>query len=164
MKMYAFTPSMTRGALLTCFQGIDGPVKFSGSTLQLDDFTIKVVDGPNNNHVTSGPFQEDFKDRTGKTHFLGRPLAPGTIWQAKDHILKAIVQNFQSKVSGYQPPDYPEPSFLITLPDDVYTNSNLYAVQKTFDGPFQFDVFFESASAKQKLSCKSPDFPRRSSF
>ncbi len=30
----------------------------------------------------------------------------------------------------------------------------MYAVQKIFDGPFEFDVFFESASAKQKLTCE----------
>ena len=46
----------------------------------------------------------------------------------------------------------PDPSFTLQLPDEVYTSSNLYAVQKLFDGEFQFDIFFESASAKQKLS------------
>ncbi|KAF6764909.1 glycoside hydrolase [Ephemerocybe angulata] len=137
--------------------GIDGPVKFSGNSAQLDDFTVRVVDGPDNEHVTSGPFYDDFKDRVGKTHFVGRPMAPGTIWQAKETILKTIVDFFQSKATTYQAPNYPDPSFLITLPDDVYSNSNLYAVQKTFDGPFQFDVFFESASAKQKLSSATLD-------
>lgn len=27
------------------FQGIDGPVEFSGTTPDLDDFTIRIVDG-----------------------------------------------------------------------------------------------------------------------
>lgn len=27
------------------FQGIDGPIEFSGSTPGLDDFTIRLVDG-----------------------------------------------------------------------------------------------------------------------
>ncbi|KAF5324636.1 hypothetical protein D9611_004403 [Ephemerocybe angulata] len=137
--------------------GIDGPVKFSGNSAQLDDFTVRIVDGPNNEYVTSGPFYDEFKDRVGKTHFVGRPMAPGTIWQAKETILKTIVDFFQSKATTYQAPNYPDPSFLITLPDDVYSSSNLYAVQKTFDGPFQFDVFFESASAKQKLSSATLD-------
>lgn len=47
------------------------------------------------------------------------------------------------------------------LPDDVYTNSNVFAFQKLFDGPFQFDVFFESASAKQKLSCEYRLYARK---
>jgi mannosyl-oligosaccharide glucosidase len=40
----------------------------------------------------------------------------------------------------------------------VYTGSNLYAVQKMFEGKFQFDVFFESGSGKQKLNCKQNKF------
>lgn len=52
-------------------------------------------------------------------------------------------------------PGVPDPSFVLQLADEVYFGSNLYAVQKTFEGEFQFDVFFESASAKQKLTCKS---------
>lgn len=47
----------------------------------------------------------------------------------------------------------PDPSFILQLPDEVYTGSNLFAVQKIFDATFQFDVFFESGSSKQKLSC-----------
>lgn len=48
----------------------------------------------------------------------------------------------------------PDPAFVLQLPDEVLTGSNLYAVQKMFDGPFSFDIFFESASAKQKLTCQ----------
>jgi len=51
----------------------------------------------------------------------------------------------------------PDPAFVLQVADEVYFGSNLYAVQKTFEGPFQFDVFFESASAKQKLSRESLD-------
>lgn len=47
---------------------------------------------------------------------------------------------------------FPDAAFLFQLPDEIYSGSNLYAVQKHYDGPFQFDVFFESA--KQELSCK----------
>jgi mannosyl-oligosaccharide glucosidase len=50
---------------------------------------------------------------------------------------------------------YPEPSFFLQMSNDVHTDSNLYAVQKLFEGEFQFDVFFESASAKRELSCES---------
>lgn len=49
----------------------------------------------------------------------------------------------------------PDPSFVLQLADEVYMGSNLYAIQKSFEGEFQFDVFFESASSKQKLSCMS---------
>jgi mannosyl-oligosaccharide glucosidase len=70
--------------------------------------------------------------------------------------MKSISEHGQAVVTPYQnsPLGLPDPSFVLQLPDDVYTGSNLYAVQKFFDGPFQFDVYFDSGSVKQKLTCK----------
>ncbi|KAF9009372.1 glycoside hydrolase family 63 protein [Cyathus striatus] len=131
--------------------GIDGPIKFTGSTPDLDDFTIRVVDAPDNQAVTDGPHADKFRERIGKTHYVGRPVPQGDVWQAKEHILQALIERAREVIAPYREAP-PEPSFILQLPDDVYTSSNLFAIQKSFDGPFQFDVFFESASAKQKLS------------
>ena len=67
--------------------------------------------------------------------------------------MKSIMEHGQAAVASFQdsPPD---PSFVLQLPDDVYSGSNLYAVQKFFDGPFRFDVYFDSGSVKQKLTCR----------
>ncbi|KAF9466429.1 glycoside hydrolase [Collybia nuda] len=134
--------------------GIVGEFKLSGSTPELDDFIIRVVDGPANKPVTEGPHSGAFKDRIGKTHFIGKPVPSGNIWQAKDVILKALIDRAREVVAPYQDPEAgpPDPSFILQLPDEVYTGSNLFAVQKLFTGEFQFDVFFESGSSKQKLS------------
>ncbi|TFK42937.1 glycoside hydrolase [Crucibulum laeve] len=139
--------------------GITGELKLTGSTPELDEFTIRVVDGPYNKAVTQGPHAEAFADRIGKTHFLGRPIPQGDIWQAKEHILKALIDRARDIIAPYRDPQTgpPDPSFVLQLPDDVYTNSNLYAVQKSFVGPFQFDVFYDSGSSKQKLSSSALD-------
>lgn len=47
----------------------------------------------------------------------------------------------------------PDPSFTLQLSDETFSGSNLFAIQKFFDGKFQFDVFFESRSAHADLSC-----------
>ncbi|KAJ7273466.1 glycoside hydrolase family 63 protein [Mycena haematopus] len=137
--------------------GLEGDIKFSGSTPELDDFTIRIVDGPDNTHKTGGPHAHKFVERIGKTHFLGQPVASGNIWQAKEVILQQIIKRAQEILSPYKDATPPDPSFVLQLPDEVYTSSNLYAVQKSFDGQFQFDVFFESASSKQKLSAATLD-------
>jgi len=69
--------------------------------------------------------------------------------------MKALIGRAHDVIAPYQDSTkgLPDPSFIFQLPDEVYTGSNLYAVQKSFDGSFQFDVFFESGSSKQKLSC-----------
>jgi len=70
--------------------------------------------------------------------------------------MKALIDRAGEALVPYQDPavGLPDPSFVLQLPDDVYTNSNLYAVQKLFDGPFEFDVIYDSGSNKQKLTCE----------
>ncbi|CCM02864.1 uncharacterized protein FIBRA_04976 [Fibroporia radiculosa] len=134
--------------------GIEGPIQFVGSSPDLDEFTIRIEDGPSNDALTTGPHAADFAHRLERTHFIGRHVQPGTVWQAREHLIKNILTHGQEVLSPYteSPLGLPDPSFGLQFSDDVYTGSNLYAVQKMFDGPFQFDVFYESASAKQKLS------------
>ncbi|KAF5386975.1 hypothetical protein D9615_001779 [Tricholomella constricta] len=134
--------------------GIKGEFRLSGSTPQLHDFVIRVVDGQDNKAVTEGPHAEAFGERIGKTHFVGRPIPAGHIWEVKDSIMKALIDRAREVVAPYQDPATgpPDPSYVLQLPNEVYTGSNLFAVQKLFDGAFQYDVFFESASSKQKLS------------
>ncbi|KAJ7581002.1 glycoside hydrolase [Mycena floridula] len=137
--------------------GLEGEVKLSGSTVELDDFSIRIVDGPDNVAITEGPHAAAFQARIGKTHFLGQPVPSGSIWQAKEVILQSIIKRAQDIVNPYKDIGPPEPAFVLQLPDEIYTGSNLIAIQKSFTGEFQFDIFFESASSKQKLSASTLD-------
>ncbi|PPQ68502.1 hypothetical protein CVT26_003441 [Gymnopilus dilepis] len=133
--------------------GLLGEIKLTGSTPELDDFTIRILDGDDNKPVTIGPHADAFKARIGKTHFVGRTVKEGEVWQARDFIMSALLGRAREVITPYQDPAVgsPDPSFVLQLPDDVYMNSNLYAFQKTFDGPFQFDALYDSGSNKQKL-------------
>ncbi|KAI0637226.1 glycoside hydrolase [Trametes polyzona] len=139
--------------------GIKGDVSFTGSTPELDDFTIRVVEGPHNTLIKDGPHASAFEHKLGRTHYLGARVPAGSVWQAKEFIQGAIVRSAQEAAAPYKDTGkgFPDPAFLLQLPDEVYTGSNLFAVQKHYDGPFQFDVFFDSASAKQKLSASVLD-------
>ncbi|THH08538.1 hypothetical protein EW145_g2643 [Phellinidium pouzarii] len=134
--------------------GLEGPVTFSGSTPDLSDFIIRVEDDPNNNAIVDAPHAHAFADRIGKTHFMGIRTPPGDVWKARDLLMNAVLKHAQEAITPYQDPAKvaPDPSFVLQLPDEIYTSSNLFAVQKAFDGEFQFDVFYESASAKHNLS------------
>ncbi|RDX48402.1 glycoside hydrolase family 63 protein [Lentinus brumalis] len=132
--------------------GIKGPVVFTGSTPELDDFTIRVVEGPSNTLITEGPHADAFRHRTGKTHLLGLRVPPGQVWQAKDFIQKPLIKYAQDSIGAYASDtarNYPDPAFVFQLPDEFDYNSNLFAIQKHYNGPFEFDIFFESG--KQKL-------------
>jgi mannosyl-oligosaccharide glucosidase len=86
-------------SFLIIAQGIDGPVVYTGSTPDLDDFTLRIVDGlhrmssqsspltilvgPDNNVPLSGSQASAFVDRIGKTHVAGFRVPSGQVWQAK---------------------------------------------------------------------------------
>ncbi|KAI0747882.1 glycoside hydrolase [Daedaleopsis nitida] len=127
--------------------GIEGPIAFVGSTPELDDFTIRIVEGPANTLITEGPHANAFAHRTGKSHLLSLRVPLGRSGKPKN-----VVKYAQDVIDMYKEPGkgYPDPAFVLQLPDEFYSSSNLFAVQKHYDGPFQFDVFFESG--KQKLS------------
>jgi len=38
--------------------------------------------GPENRAVVTGPHADAFRDRIGKTHFVGRAVKEGDMWQA----------------------------------------------------------------------------------
>ncbi|EPT05863.1 hypothetical protein FOMPIDRAFT_148297 [Fomitopsis schrenkii] len=138
--------------------GYDGPVQLTGNSPELDEFAIRIVDGPNNKHVESGPYAHDHSDRIGMTHFAGLRAQPGTVWQAREFILKNILDHARDVLAQYDPSKgLPDPSFTLQLSDEVYSSSNLWAVQKLFEGPFQFDVYYESESAKNPLDASVLD-------
>ncbi|KAL1717272.1 glycoside hydrolase family 63 protein [Schizophyllum commune] len=134
--------------------GLEGDVEFTGTSPELDDFTIRIVEGPDNQHVSNARHASAFEERIGKTHYAGLPIPAGNIWQAREILVQSIIKRANEVLQPYKDPAVgaPDPSFVLHLNDEAFTGSNLYAVQKLFDGPFQFDVFYESASAKQKLS------------
>ena len=69
-------------------------------------------------------------------------------------ILNTLIDKARQAVAPYQGSgSSPHPSFVFNLPNEVHAGSNLFAFQKHFDGAFQFDVLFDSASTKQKLTC-----------
>ena len=74
--------------------------------------------------------------------------------------MDAIMRHAQEALAPFkdQSKGLPDPSFTLQLPDEAYSGSNLYAVQKSLRGEFQFDIFFDSASTKQKLTCRLQDY------
>lgn len=61
-------------------QGFDDPVNIFGSTPDLDDFTIRIEDGPGNIYVDEA---SRIGDAVGRTNFAGYRVEQGNIWQAK---------------------------------------------------------------------------------
>jgi mannosyl-oligosaccharide glucosidase len=156
------------------FQGFDGPVTFAGFTPDLDEFTIRIEDGPGNVYVDEA---SRVNDGFGRTNFAGYRVDQGDIWQAKsdfeidcsvhstltsdpEYIMDEVFARTSVILEPFRSQDYkgkvPNPAFTLQVSNSIQPGSNLYAVQKAFKGPFQFDVFYESASANHKLDGTVP--------
>ncbi|CAE6490183.1 unnamed protein product [Rhizoctonia solani] len=124
-----------------------------GVTPDLGDFSIKIVDGPENTYIKEGAHSEAFARTAGKTHVVGAVVQPGQVWQAKDILLKNIIDHATTIIKPFNEDKQnpPDPAFVLEFEDEVRSGSNLYAVQKTFNGPFSFDVYYQSSSAGIKL-------------
>ena len=103
------------------------------------------------------------RDRSKMGKLCGKPkVRPASVSQKtsrKPYIdLEILMQNIIQRANeilepfkdgkGGVPPD---PSYVLQFSNEAYMGSNLFAVQKVFDGSFQFDVFFDSKSAKTNL-------------
>lgn len=78
-------------------------------------------------------------------------------------IYKAIMDFATPIATKYQEQQtsLPEPAFLLALPDDVISGSNVYAIQKQFEGEFTFDIFYESASGGHQLDGMSDNIEKQ---
>ncbi|KAH9057624.1 glycoside hydrolase [Lactarius vividus] len=94
------------------------PIVLTGFTPELDDFNIRVVDGPNNKFFSGGPSADAFAKRIGKTHYNGFRVPVGTYGK-----LKAVEGMTDPKRA-------PDPSFTLQLSDETFSGSNLFAIQK----------------------------------
>ncbi|KAG9040707.1 Processing alpha glucosidase I, partial [Serendipita sp. 407] len=132
--------------------GVTEPVHLSGSTPDLGQFNIRIEDGPDNRFTKYGGRSEDFKSRIGKTHYFGTGMSAGDVWKAKEYLYQHLGYRAQAIIMPYKDePVKPDPAFVITMGNTIARESNFYAVQKTYDGTFSFDVVFDSQSAGTKV-------------
>ncbi|KAF2267600.1 glycoside hydrolase [Lojkania enalia] len=124
--------------------GTEGDVVLKGQTLELGDFEIRVTEGKGDHPRTNHPsYNEKPLDRT-LVH--SAQLPEEALWQTKPILYGHLKSQIDALISKY-PEDNPPP------PAQVYTiqhspgRGNFHLVQKVFEGPFEFDVLYSSASA-----------------
>ncbi|KAH9449564.1 hypothetical protein Pst134EB_020387 [Puccinia striiformis f. sp. tritici] len=128
-------------------EGIDGEVKIAGSTNQLGDFTIRIKDSPTNKPAVAAVHAEDFGEKLSRTQFLGVQIPAGSIWKAKDSIISAINEFVHPLIDKYTVQDMPDPCLVLSLPNEVNYGSNLYALQRMYESPFELDIYFDGDGA-----------------
>jgi mannosyl-oligosaccharide glucosidase len=131
--------------------GYEDSIEIQGETAQLGKFSIEVTKGPDgNSHPTHGHPSglEKPLDRTLARSFV---FPEEALWQAKPVLFAHLKSNIDGMLEKYGQENPPPPAQLYTVDNEVGTG-NFHAIQKVFEGPFEFDVLFSSESAGEKLT------------
>lgn len=129
--------------------GFDGDVTLRGSSEALGDYSIVVTKGegkfPTTNHKL-------LKDREGdKTIVHSFDTEEALAWQAKGLLftkMREAIDQFQEEIDRENPP----PPWQVYRMDNKPGKGNSHLIQKTFQGSFEFDVIFSSASIGKELT------------
>lgn len=64
-------------------EGLEGPIRLSGSTAGLGDFTLRIVEDERNARPTPFNHAADFGDKLNRWAFAGVPVLDGQAWRAR---------------------------------------------------------------------------------
>jgi mannosyl-oligosaccharide glucosidase len=133
--------------------GLTGRVTLKGQTVELGDFEIGVTEGPGNQHPARSHPAWDAKP-LDRTLASSMDIPAEMMWQAKS----AVFMNMKSEIDGfmeqYGQDRMPPPWLAFTVQNEI-KNGNFHIVQKVFQGTFEFDILFNSASAETPLTSES---------
>ncbi|KAL2760850.1 glycoside hydrolase family 63 protein [Sodiomyces alcalophilus JCM 7366] len=129
--------------------GFEGDVIFQGRSENLGNYKLVVTAGeggrPSNHHplaeVRDGAF----------TTIRSLELPPELVWQARGIVYRQIQDSVKS-LQNHHKLEEPLPPWVTYQLENSPGKGNVHVVQKMFEGAFEFDVIFSSASAGSELT------------
>lgn len=98
----------------------------------------------NSGPPSRGRHADDFGSLIDRIAFTGIQVPMGQSWRAKDILLQDLVGKAQKHIEKYGQENLPDPAVLFALSNSFRYGSNFYAFQKTHEGPFTLDVYYDS--------------------
>ncbi len=130
-------------------QGYDGDVALIGQSPNLGDYKLVVTKGtgehPTSDHAVSAKRDLD------KTVVQSLTMEEEYLWQAKPIVFKQLKEGIDEIMEQYDASRPPPPWQVYQLPNRPGAG-NIHIVQKMFQGPFEFDILYSSASAGKELT------------
>jgi mannosyl-oligosaccharide glucosidase len=157
--MILYVTQEGEGSVLDCpasddDMGYDGDVVLNGQSEVLGDYKLVVTQGTGN-HPTSEHELSQTRDLE-KTVVQSMSMPDELVWQAKAIIFRQLKEGIDSVVEKFDPNQPPPPWQVYQLPNKP-GGGNIHMIQKVFEGPFEFDILFSSASAGKELTSADVD-------
>lgn len=129
--------------------GFEGDVTFHGRSESLGDYKLVVARGEGGRPSNDHPLAEV---RNGAlTTVRSLDLPPELVWQARGIVYRQIQDSVKS-LQGQLNLENPLPPWVTYQLENKPGKGNVHVVQKMFEGAFEFDVIFSSASAGSELT------------
>ncbi|KAF2180304.1 glycoside hydrolase family 63 protein [Zopfia rhizophila CBS 207.26] len=129
--------------------GYEGDVVLKGRTVELGDFELKVSEGKGEHPHTGHPsYDEKPLDRT-LVHSLQLPNE--ALWQTKPVLFSHLKSQIDTLLARYGEDNPPPPAQVYTI-QHLPGRGNMHIVQKVFEGQFEFDVLYSSASSPKPIT------------
>lgn len=129
-------------------------VTFKGSSKTLGDYSIVVTKGEGKRPVTDHALSARRKAENTLVHSLD--LAEHEVWQTKAAVFKLLQSAALEIQNEYDEENPPFPWQVYRIANQP-GSGNAHVVQKNFQGAFEFDVIFSSASAGKAITSKDVD-------
>lgn len=128
--------------------GYEGDVTFSGNSQSLGDYKLVITKGTGE-HPEAGDLTED--QDFERTVVQSLTLPPELLWQGKGVAFKQFSEHVNTLVDKIDK-EAPPPAWQIYALPHKPAAGNAHLVQKVFEGAFEFDIIFSSASAGKDLT------------
>ena len=131
-------------------KGYDGDLTLEGTSPTLGDYKLVITGGkggrPESDHELS-----EFR-APGKTVVQSLQYKEEFLWQAKPILFKQLKEGVDWLVENKYDNDNAPPPWQVYQLENRPGAGNVQIIQKVFEGSFEFDVLFSSASAGKELT------------
>ncbi|KAI4148644.1 MAG: hypothetical protein LQ340_005003 [Diploschistes diacapsis] len=131
--------------------GFGDVVTLKGTTQELGDFKIDVTPGPKSNRHPSSPDARFGSKPLDRTMVASMNVPEEAIWQTKAILFQHMKEEIDAWISKNGDQNSP-PAWQVFTVANKAGAGNLHLIQKVFEGPFEFDVLYSSASAPEPVT------------
>ncbi|KAI9762847.1 MAG: Processing alpha glucosidase I [Chaenotheca gracillima] len=131
-----------------------GGVVINGRSVELGEFKIDITRGPSTN-VHPAHRHPSYVEKPLDAPIVHSSQVPEeALWQTKPLLFTYMKKAVDDYVERFGSENSPPPWQVFTLPNEPGPG-NLHFIQQVFEGPFEFDVIYSSASAPTPLTSET---------
>jgi mannosyl-oligosaccharide glucosidase len=132
--------------------GYEGDVTLLGNSDGLGEYKLVVTKGEGSHPA---PVHKSYREKPlDRTIVHSQRFPEEVLWQTKPLLFKELKSEVDAYLKSYGQENPPPPWQVYTISNKPGMG-NLHFIQKVFEGPFEFDVLFSSASAGKDVTSET---------